>query len=49
MHQRAGLAGGCFGGMQDLIRKLPGVVSTRSAIWRRKPCIVQITMSGRLT
>src|SRR5437868_9628763 len=28
-HQRAVLAGGCFWGMQDLIRKLPGVVSTR--------------------
>src|SRR5205823_12133747 len=28
-HQRAILAGGCFWGMQDLIRKLPGVVSTR--------------------
>jgi peptide methionine sulfoxide reductase len=27
MHQRAVLAGGCFWGMQDLIRKLPGVVS----------------------
>ena len=27
--QRAVLAGGCFWGMQDLIRKLPGVVSTR--------------------
>ena len=26
MHQRAVLAGGCFWGMQDLIRKLPGVV-----------------------
>lgn len=29
MHQHAVLAGGCFWGMQDLIRKLPGVVSTR--------------------
>ena len=29
MHQRAVLAGGCFWGMQDLIRKLPGVIATR--------------------
>lgn len=29
MNQRAVLAGGCFWGMQDLIRKLPGVVGTR--------------------
>lgn len=27
--QRAILAGGCFWGMQDLIRKLPGVIATR--------------------
>jgi len=27
--QRAILAGGCFWGMQDLIRKIPGVLSTR--------------------
>jgi peptide-methionine (S)-S-oxide reductase len=29
MTQRAVLAGGCFWGMQDLIRKLPGVIETR--------------------
>lgn len=29
MTQTAILAGGCFWGMQDLIRKLPGVASTR--------------------
>jgi methionine-R-sulfoxide reductase/methionine-S-sulfoxide reductase len=28
-YKKAILAGGCFWGMQDLIRKLPGVVSTR--------------------
>jgi peptide-methionine (S)-S-oxide reductase len=28
-HETAILAGGCFWGMQDLIRKRPGVVSTR--------------------
>ena len=27
--ERAVLAGGCFWGMQDLIRKLPGIVTTR--------------------
>ena len=29
MDQRAVLAGGCFWGMQDLIRKLPGIKATR--------------------
>ena len=29
MTETAILAGGCFWGMQDLIRKLPGVISTR--------------------
>jgi peptide-methionine (S)-S-oxide reductase len=27
--EKAILAGGCFWGAQDLIRKLPGVISTR--------------------
>ena len=27
--ERAVLAGGCFWGMQDLIRRMPGVIATR--------------------
>ena len=34
--ETAVLAGGCFWGMQDLIRKLPGVISSRSWIHRRR-------------
>lgn len=30
MSKRAILAGGCFWGMQDLVRRLPGVISTRT-------------------
>lgn len=29
MTERAVLAGGCFWGMQDLVRRIPGVISTR--------------------
>ena len=29
MHETAILAGGCFWGMQDLIRRVPGVIGTR--------------------
>src|SRR3954451_9023337 len=37
MHQRAVLAGECFWGMQDLIRKLPGIVSTRVGYTGQNP------------
>src|SRR6201996_2862944 len=29
LHETAILAGGCFWGMQDLVRRYPGVISTR--------------------
>jgi len=37
MHQRAVLSGGYFWGMQDVICKLPGVVSTRVGYIRENP------------
>ena len=35
MVERAVLAGGCFWGMQDLIRRMPGVIATRVPVARR--------------
>ena len=32
--EKAILAGGCFWGMQDLIRKRPGVIETRRLLGR---------------
>jgi hypothetical protein len=37
MHQRAVLAGACCWGMQDLIRKVPGAVSTPVGYSRENP------------
>ena len=36
-HKTAILAGGCFWGMEDLIRKQPGVTSTRAGATRTPP------------
>ena len=34
--ERAVLAGGCFWGMQDLLRRYPGVISTTGRLYRRR-------------
>ena len=40
------LAGGCFWGMQDLIRKLPGVVSPRVGYMGENPASYQSPCCG---
>ena len=48
--EKAVLAGGCFWGMQDLVRKLPGVLRTRvgfsGAMLRPSPSIHHGTRSS---
>jgi peptide methionine sulfoxide reductase MsrA len=44
--ERAILAGGCFWGMQRLVRRLPGVVSTR-VTWNATRTATPATSSAR--
>ena len=50
--EKAILAGGCFWGMQDLIRKRPGVISTRVEITpgslRMRSCMPQKQPPARM-
>jgi peptide-methionine (S)-S-oxide reductase len=47
--ERAVLAGGCFWGMQDLIRRKPGVISTRAAIQAARSSTAIMPATARAT